>query len=105
MSMPEGSEATSAGEDPVAGDIDQTLEEALARELGSVGGRGGPPDSALPRRGSLADKGLPLLLAAAYRSGASGRVLIERDGHQHAVDLDCGWPVSVTSSDPEHGLL
>jgi hypothetical protein len=90
----------------VLGDIDQTLEEALARELvpssprDLAGGR-----SPLPLRGSLAEIGLPALLGTAYRAGASGRLLIEHEGQQHAVDLDCGWPVSATSSDPDLGLL
>jgi hypothetical protein len=96
-----------AGDDVAAlGDIDRTLEEALARELVPTAGRdlaGGR--SALPLRGSLAETGLPALLGTAYRAGASGRLLIEREGQQHAVDLDCGWAVSATSSDPELGLL
>lgn len=87
------------------GDIDRTLEEALVhglspaapRDLAGVGGT-------LPLRGSLSETGLPVLLGAAYRGGASGRLLVEGHGQQHAVDLDCGWPVTVTSTDPERGL-
>ena len=110
MATSEGSEAATAGDDPLAGDIDHTLEEALSRDLVSVAGPVASPtpvgpDSGLPRAGSLAEQGLALLLASAYRQATSGRLLVEREGHQYAVDLDCGWPVSVSSSDAEHGLL